>query len=132
MSRQLFAAFAFDDPDAAIAFLTAVGFAEAGVYRDGAGTVVHAQFDWRDTGGVMFGAARRGDEGDADRAATVGRGACYCVCPDDAAVDAVHASALAAGASSVQAPTDMDYGGRGATVRDAEGNLWSFGSYPGS
>ena len=26
------------------------------LYRDGAGTVVHAQFDWRDTGGVMFGA----------------------------------------------------------------------------
>ena len=39
--------------------------------------------------------------------------------------------ALAAGGTSVQAPMDPDYGGRTCTVRDAEGNQWSFGSYPG-
>jgi uncharacterized glyoxalase superfamily protein PhnB len=26
---------------------------------------------------------------------------------------------------------DQDYGGRGGTVADAEGNLWSFGDYRG-
>ncbi len=40
-------------------------------------------------------------------------------------------AALAAGATSTVAPQDEDYGGRNCAVRDAEGNQWSFGSYPG-
>ena len=44
-------------------------------------------------------------------------------------VDAHHASAAAAGAEVVMAPKDEDYGGRGYSCRDPEGNLWNFGSY---
>jgi uncharacterized glyoxalase superfamily protein PhnB len=50
----------------------------------------------------------------------------------DADVDDVYARALAAGATEALAPADQDYGGRSATVRDAEGNQWSFGSYAGA
>jgi uncharacterized glyoxalase superfamily protein PhnB len=45
------------------------------------------------------------------------------------AVEAVFERATAAGADVVTAPADQDYGGRTATVRDPEGNLWSLGSY---
>ena len=44
-------------------------------------------------------------------------------------VDAHHAVAAAAGARVVMAPKDEDYGGRGYSCRDPEGNLWNFGSY---
>jgi uncharacterized glyoxalase superfamily protein PhnB len=29
----------------------------------------------------------------------------------------------------VRAPEDQGYGGRGCTLADRDGNLWSFGSY---
>ena len=44
-------------------------------------------------------------------------------------VDAHHATAVAAGAQVVMPPKDEDYGGRGYSCRDPEGNLWNFGSY---
>ena len=44
-------------------------------------------------------------------------------------VDAHHAVAVASGAQVVMAPKDEDYGGRGYSCRDPEGNLWNFGSY---
>jgi uncharacterized glyoxalase superfamily protein PhnB len=46
--------------------------------------------------------------------------------PDD-----VHDRAVAAGAELVQPLRDEDYGSRGFTVSDPEGNLWSFGTYRG-
>jgi PhnB protein len=39
-------------------------------------------------------------------------------------VDATYAKALAAGATSVQEPSDQYYGDRSSTVEDAFGNLW--------
>ncbi len=44
-------------------------------------------------------------------------------------VDAHHDRAVAVGARVVMAPKDEDYGGRGYSCRDPEGNLWNFGSY---
>ena len=44
-------------------------------------------------------------------------------------VDAHHATAVAAGARTLVGPKDEDYGGRGYSCRDPEGNLWNFGSY---
>ena len=43
--------------------------------------------------------------------------------------DAHHAAARAAGATVVRELEDMDYGSREYSVRDPEGNLWSFGTY---
>lgn len=37
--------------------------------------------------------------------------------------------AVAAGAVVDRPMADQDYGGRGGSVRDPEGNHWSFGSY---
>ena len=44
-------------------------------------------------------------------------------------VDAHCTRARAAGAEIMDEPRDEDYGGRGYTCRDIEGNVWTFGSY---
>jgi uncharacterized glyoxalase superfamily protein PhnB len=46
--------------------------------------------------------------------------------------DALHARAVAACAEIIEGPVDRDYGSRDVIVRDPEGNLWSFGTYPGA
>jgi len=43
--------------------------------------------------------------------------------------DAIHARAKRADAEVVRELTDTDYGSREFSVRDLEGNLWSFGTY---
>lgn len=45
----------------------------------------------------------------------------YLYVPD---VDAVHASAVAAGGESLMAPADMFWGDRSASVKDPAGNMW--------
>lgn len=130
MTRTLFHSLTYDDIDRAIAFLTAVGFTEAAVYRDDKdpSIVNHAQFNWRDSGGVMFGSNRNRTEGWTD---SVGHGHCYCVVETDDEVDRIHAAAVAAGGRSIREPATPDYGGRECGVADPEGNLWSFGTYAG-
>jgi uncharacterized glyoxalase superfamily protein PhnB len=132
MSRPtLFHSLGFADAPAAMTFLEAVGFTRVAVHTDETdpSVVVHAEYSWGDCGGIMFGSTGRPDrEGLAE---TAGHAQSYCVVATDAEVDAVHERALAAGATSVRPPTDQDYGGRGCTIRDPEGNQWSFGSYPG-
>jgi uncharacterized glyoxalase superfamily protein PhnB len=44
-------------------------------------------------------------------------------------VDAHADRARAAGAEIFLEPVDQDYGGRGYSARDFEGNVWSFGNY---
>jgi uncharacterized glyoxalase superfamily protein PhnB len=44
-------------------------------------------------------------------------------------VEAHAERARAAGADIFLEPQDQDYGGRGYSCRDIEGNVWSFGSY---
>lgn len=43
--------------------------------------------------------------------------------------DAVYARALAAGATSLEAPEDLHYGDRRATIRDPEGNVWQIATH---
>ena len=43
--------------------------------------------------------------------------------------DAHHERAVAAGAKLVRPLEDTGYGSREYSVRDPEGNLWSFGTY---
>jgi uncharacterized glyoxalase superfamily protein PhnB len=134
-NRTLYHSLQLADVDRAIVFLEAVGFTEAALYRnpDDPSVVDHAQYNWRDTGGIMFGTPR-GDRpgGNPDGFEdSTGHGQCYCVVATDAEVDQIFDRALAAGGIAVRKPEDQDYGGRSCTVRDAEGNQWSFGSYPG-
>ena len=44
-------------------------------------------------------------------------------------IDDHYAHAVAGGAEIVMSNQDQEYGGRGYTCRDPEGNFWSFGSY---
>lgn len=116
----------YDDATAAIRFLTTVfGFVATAVYNDSDTTkVAHAQLDWPPGGGIMLGSTPRPD-GWPD---TRGRASAYCVTDD---VDAIYGRAVAAGVPVVRELRDEDYGGRGFTVLDPEGNQWSFGSYRG-
>jgi uncharacterized glyoxalase superfamily protein PhnB len=56
----------------------------------------------------------------------IGTGWSYVVVDDP---DGLFERASAAGAEIVQKLIDTDYGSRDFSVRDPEGNLWSFGTY---
>ena len=56
----------------------------------------------------------------------VGTSAAYLVVEDP---DEVFRRAVEAGASVERPMTEQDYGGRGGSVADPEGNHWSFGDY---
>ncbi|MEV7423961.1 MULTISPECIES: VOC family protein [unclassified Streptomyces] len=115
----------YDDAKAAIRTLKdAFGFTEASVYEDENGTVLHAELAWGDSM-VMLGS--RGREGVFARAlAGGGPAGVYVVVAD---VDAHHARAAARGVEILMEPTDQDHGSRDYMARDAEGNVWSFGTY---
>ncbi len=74
----------------------------------------------------MFGSAGKDDSPFGRR--LPGNDSVYVVCDDP---DALFERASATGAEVVKGLEDEDYGSRGFTVRDPEGNLWSFGTYPG-
>lgn len=120
---KLWHSLSVQDADAMIAWLTAIGFTEHSTYRDDLDPTVvhHAEWLWPGGGGLMFGTQRpeSGLQG-------TGPGACYLVTDDP---DAVFDAAITAGGSVERPLVDQDYGGRGGSVRDPEGNHWSFGSY---
>lgn len=115
--------FSVRDADAMMRWLGAIGFTEHATYRseDDPGVVTHAEWVWPGGGAVMFGSDRAGGV-----VKNVGGSAAYLVVDDP---DAVLERAVAAGGTVVAPMVDQDYGGRGGTVADPEGNLWSFGSY---
>jgi uncharacterized glyoxalase superfamily protein PhnB len=120
---KLWHTMSFRDADAMIAWLSAIGFVEHATYRSEAdpSVVEHAEWLWPGGGGVMFGSQR--DEGAVSNA---GGSAAYLVVEDP---DEVFDRAVAAGATVLRAMVDQEYGGRGGSVEDPEGNHWSFGSY---
>ena len=120
----------YDDAHAAIRFLVeAFGFETRIVVPGGEGDreVVHAELVWPLGGGVMLG-SKVATEGVGDDV-RAGTGWAYAVCDDP---DALLARAKGMGAEVVQDIKDEEYGSRGFTVRDPEGNLWSFGTYRGA
>jgi uncharacterized glyoxalase superfamily protein PhnB len=119
----------FRDARAGARFLAdAFGFEERAMYaRDGDPNVIeHGEMRWPRGGGIMFGTSGKDDSPFGQR--TPGNDSVYVVCDDP---DALFARATAAGAEVVRKLKDEDYGSRGFTVRDPEGNLWSFGTYGG-
>jgi uncharacterized glyoxalase superfamily protein PhnB len=114
----------YDDPKAAIAFLTgALGLVEEQVHTTDDGTVGHAELSFGD-GVVMLG-TRSDPPGPFD----TGRAVIYLVLDGADAVDAHHDRAVAAGAEVVQGLVDQPYGSREYAVLDPEGNVWTVGSY---
>ena len=118
---QLWQCMAFRDADQMMEWLRAIGFEEHSTYRDDDGKVVHAEWLWPEGGGIMFGSER-----DDSPLHEPGKAGTYLVTADP---DRVFEAAVAAGATIQRPMVDNDYGGRGGSVLDPEGNHWSFGSY---
>jgi uncharacterized glyoxalase superfamily protein PhnB len=120
----------YRDARAGIGFLVkAFGFEERAVYADeaNADVVFHAELRWPLGGGVMLGSTGKDDSAFGRR--QPGNDSVYVVCDDP---DGLFEQATAQGAEVVKGLEDEDYGSRGFTVRDPEGNLWSFGTYRGA
>jgi uncharacterized glyoxalase superfamily protein PhnB len=118
----------YDDAHAGIRFLVeAFGFVETLVVPgDQEGYVAHAELRWPEGGGVMVGT---GDDEAEVRGTKVGAASVYVVTDTP---DALFERATAAGAKVLRGLRDEDYGSRGFTVADPEGNIWSFGTYYGT
>ncbi|ARE79210.1 VOC family protein [Streptomyces sp. NPDC059558] len=115
----------YRDAKAAIRLLTeAFGFTQVAVYEGEDGAVMHAELAYGN-GMVMLGSS--GSGGAFDKAMQgAGPSGVYVVVED---VDAHHRRAVEHGAEILMEPTDQDYGSRDYMARDAEGNVWSFGTY---
>lgn len=112
------------DPLALRTWLVSLGF-EEGILVEDEGLVRHSEMLWPEGGRVMISSARPDDP---HFTAPVGGAVLYVV---TAQPDAVHARAHAAGATFARAMEDSDYGSRGFSITDPEGNSWSFGTYAG-
>ncbi|WLQ67297.1 MULTISPECIES: VOC family protein [Streptomyces] len=125
----IFPTILYDDAKAAIRVLTeALGFTAEAVYEGDDGSVLHAELSCGN-GRVMLGSRGRGGVF-AEAMAAGGPAGVYVVVDE---VDAHHARAVEHGVEILVPPTDQDYGCRDYMARDAEGNVWSFGTYaPGS
>ncbi len=115
-----------NDPLAQRRWLAALGFDEGiCVDGDGAGEVVHSEMLWPDGGRVMISSAGKGDQTFVTPSGTANL---YVVVTDP---DAVYTRAKRLGATLVRDMSEEDYGSRGFSIADPEGNIWSFGTYAG-
>ncbi len=125
------------DARALIDFLVeAFGFVEKFVVNsDDEIGIVHAQLTWPLGGGIMLGdIGMHSERVDSSRRAPFddiapsGPVSIYLVTdePDD-----LHDRAVEAGAEIVTPLFDEEYGSRGFSCKDIDGNLWSFGTYTG-
>lgn len=112
------------DPRALRGWLSALGFTEGILVEDG-DLVQHSEMLWPEGGRVMISSARPEDP----HFTTPIGGAMLYVVTDDP--DTVHARAREAGAEFTRPMEDADYGSRGFSILDPEGNSWSFGTYAG-
>ena len=121
--QSIYPVLKFEDAHGAIDFLErAFGFERGAIHEGENGGVAHAEARF---GGelIMLGSAGQGDplynQG-------IGKAVTYLVVDDP---DPLYERAKAAGAEILMEPTDQDYGSRDFSVRDPEGNIWSFGTY---
>jgi uncharacterized glyoxalase superfamily protein PhnB len=123
MRPNIFPALHYRDPDTALVWLEHVfGFGEKAVYRSDDGRIQHAELRLGD-GLVMFGGVPAATAGSSDGQPPV---TVYAVVSDP---DAHYERARAGGAEIVRELADQPYGSREYSVRDLEGNVWSFGTY---
>jgi uncharacterized glyoxalase superfamily protein PhnB len=120
--QNVFPGLRYRDARAAIDWLgRAFGYAEHMVADGENGKVAHAELTLGEGRMVMLSS----DGGDRF-GSHIGTGWSYVVVDDP---DGLFERASAAGAEIVQELIDTDYGSRDFSVRDPEGNLWSFGTY---
>jgi len=115
---------AHDAPALIDYYVRVFGFVVAARYGDG-DTVDHAQLNWSEgAGGIMLGGPRPGSVWSREPGTAGG----YVVVADP---DALYERVCGHQADIVRPLAKTDYGAREFAVRDPEGNLWSFGDYPG-
>jgi len=117
----------YRDVDAGIRFVTEVlGFEELVLVRDEAGDIVHSEYRWPEGGIVQVAGVVEGNP----FLPAPGTAGFYVVTADP---DAVWARCQAAGVEVLREPSEPHYdpGGMGFSIRDPEGNTWSFGTYAG-
>ena len=124
--KQVWPSIRYEVAPGAIRFLVDVcGFEERLVVKgEGDREIEHAQLAWPEGGGFMCGSRSTGDHDEFN----TGKTAIYVVTDDP---DGVRERVKAAGATIVRDIQDEDYGGRGVSFLDPEGNVWTFGSYRG-
>jgi uncharacterized glyoxalase superfamily protein PhnB len=119
----------YEDARAALSWLEkAFGFEVTQVHPPEEGRVQHAVIRWPGGGGVMVSSVGGGDGLFAEHP-PAGKQSIYVVTD---APDELHERTVAAGGEIARPLRDEDYGSRGFTARDPEGNLWSFGTYTGT
>ncbi|MFK0047382.1 VOC family protein [Streptomyces sp. NPDC090741] len=115
----------YRDAKAAIKLLTeAFGFSQVAVYEGEDGSVMHAELAYGN-GLVMLGSKGTGSV--FDKSMGDGGPVGVYVVVDD--VDAHHRRAAEHGVEILMEPTDQDHGSRDYMAKDAEDNIWSFGTY---
>lgn len=128
MNSNIWPGLQYQDAPAALRWLSETfGFVEAIVVPgERPDEIVHSELRWPEGGTVMVHSSGDGEFAAFNRPGT---NSVYVVTtvPDD-----LYARARAAGAPVVRELRDEDYGSRGFTVTDPEGNAWSFGTYAGS
>ena len=123
----IWAVVTYRDPDEGIRFLTEVlGFEEHVMVRDDAGAIVHSEYRWPEGGIVQLA----GYDEDNPFLLPPGEQGLYVVTADPWSV---WARCQAAGVEVMRPPESPHYDpdGMGFSVRDVDGNTWSFGSYAG-
>lgn len=123
----IWAVVTYDDVDAGIRFVSDVlGFEEHVLVRDDAGGIVHSEYRWPEGGIVQVASWVEGNE----FIRRPGDQGLYVVTSDP---QAVWERCRAAGVEVVRPPEEPHYdpGGMGFSIRDPEGNVWSFGTYAG-
>jgi PhnB protein len=118
------------DAPAMIRFLVdVVGFEADLVVPDAEpGVVAHSQLRWPEGGVVQVASAHRPGNVYSERA--VGEESLYVITADPMAV---HARCVEAGVEVIAPPTSPEYDPEGTnfSIRDHEGNIWTFGTYKG-
>jgi uncharacterized glyoxalase superfamily protein PhnB len=106
-------------------YVDTFGFVLTARHGDG-DTVHHAELKWPEgVGGIMLGTYEAGRDWSREPGTAGG----YVVTADP---DALYERVLQRKADILRPLADTDYGSREFSVRDPEGNLWSFGNYTGS
>ncbi|GAA2813932.1 VOC family protein [Saccharopolyspora taberi] len=122
----------YDDTRAACRFLVDVlGFREELAATDDVGDIVHAELSWPEGGALVVGGTKHVDSVHGQMRA--GSSAIYLATDE---VDAVHDRVREAGGEVLEPPHNARFGSGAEsytlTVRDPEGNLWTFGTYRGA
>lgn len=121
----------YRDAHAAIDWLCGVfGFERLLFVDNGDGTVAHARLTLGN-GMIMLGSVRADTPYGALLAQPdeIGGRQTHTFYLTVADADLVHARAVDAGAAIIMAMAEAEYGGRGFTCRDPEGDVWSVGTY---